>query len=81
MAEQTTSSIVVSADPAAIMGVISDFEAYPTWAQGVKKAQGRLRALLHAIETVAGELSLEAVLRNVVEAACELANAQYGALG
>jgi len=39
MAEQTTSSIVVSADPAAIMGVISDFEAYPTWAQGVKKAE------------------------------------------
>jgi ribosome-associated toxin RatA of RatAB toxin-antitoxin module len=39
MAEQTTSSIVVSADPAAIMGVISDFESYPSWAQGVKKAE------------------------------------------
>jgi carbon monoxide dehydrogenase subunit G len=39
MAEQTTSSIVVSADPAAIMGVICDFEAYPAWAQGVKKAE------------------------------------------
>jgi ribosome-associated toxin RatA of RatAB toxin-antitoxin module len=39
MAEQTTSSIVISADPAAIMGVIADFEAYPAWAQGVKKAE------------------------------------------
>ena len=39
MAEQTTSSIVVSADPASIMRVISDFESYPSWAQGVKKAE------------------------------------------
>jgi signal transduction histidine kinase len=50
-------------------------------AHGVKRAQGRLRALLRAIETVAGDLALEVVLRNVVEAACDLANAQYGALG
>jgi signal transduction histidine kinase len=47
----------------------------------VKRAQGRLRALLRAIETVSGELALEVVLRNVVESACELAGAQYGALG
>ena len=39
MAEQTTSSIVISADPAAVMAVISDFDAYPTWAQGVRKAE------------------------------------------
>ena len=39
MSEQTTSSIVIAADPAAVMAVISDFEAYPSWAQGVKKAQ------------------------------------------
>ena len=39
MAEQTTSSIVISADPASIMGVIADFEAYPVWAQGVKTAE------------------------------------------
>lgn len=38
MAEQTTSSIVIAADPAAIMAVIADFDAYPVWAQGVKKA-------------------------------------------
>jgi ribosome-associated toxin RatA of RatAB toxin-antitoxin module len=38
MAEQTTSSIVIDAEPAAVMAVISDFDAYPEWAQGVKKA-------------------------------------------
>ncbi len=50
-------------------------------AQGVQRAQGRLRGLLRAIETVNGDLALEQVLRNVVEAARELAGAQYGALG
>jgi hypothetical protein len=39
MAEQTTSSIVISADPAAVMAVISDFGSYPVWAQGVKRAE------------------------------------------
>ena len=38
MAEQTTSSIVISAEPAQIMGVIADFDSYPAWAQGVKTA-------------------------------------------
>ena len=38
MAEQTTSSISIAAGPAPIMAVISDFEAYPQWAQGVKVA-------------------------------------------
>ena len=50
-------------------------------AQDVKRAQGRLRALLHAIETVIGDLALETVLRNVVVSARELAHASYGALG
>ena len=50
-------------------------------ARDVQRVQGRLRALLRAIETVAGDLSLELVLRNVVESACQLAGAQYGALG
>lgn len=50
-------------------------------AEGVRRAQGRLRALLRAIETITGDLSLELVLRNIVEAACELAGARYGALG
>jgi hypothetical protein len=38
MAEQTTSSIVVDAAPADVMGVIADFEAYPEWAKGVTVA-------------------------------------------
>ena len=38
MAEQTTSSIVVNAEPADVMAVIADFDSYPEWAQGVKKA-------------------------------------------
>src|SRR5579875_1958957 len=50
-------------------------------AQEVKRAQGRLRALLGAIETITSDLSLEVVLRNIVAAACELAGARYGALG
>lgn len=50
-------------------------------ARGVQRSQGRLRALLRAIETVTGDLALEAVLHNVIEAACELAGARYGALG
>ena len=50
-------------------------------AQGVKQAQGRLRELLKAIELVTGDLSLEIVLRHVVEAACALGAARFGALG
>ena len=38
MAEQTTSSIIVEAPPAAVMAVIADFAAYPAWAKGVKVA-------------------------------------------
>jgi ribosome-associated toxin RatA of RatAB toxin-antitoxin module len=38
MAEQTTSSIVVDAPPAAVMAVIADFPAYPQWAKGVTTA-------------------------------------------
>lgn len=38
MAEQTASSIVISSDPATIMGVIADFPSYPGWAKGVRVA-------------------------------------------
>jgi ribosome-associated toxin RatA of RatAB toxin-antitoxin module len=38
MADQTTSSIMIAADPAAIMAVIADFDGYPRWARGVKSA-------------------------------------------
>jgi ribosome-associated toxin RatA of RatAB toxin-antitoxin module len=39
MADQSTQSIVVNADPEAIMDVIADFTAYPQWASAVKKAE------------------------------------------
>jgi hypothetical protein len=38
MAEQTTSSIVIEADPRTIMEVIGDFPSYPGWAKGVRVA-------------------------------------------
>ena len=38
MPEQTTSNIVISAEPADVMSVIADFASYPQWAQGVKSA-------------------------------------------
>ena len=39
MADQTTSSIRISAPAAAVMAVIADFESYPSWATGVKRAE------------------------------------------
>ena len=39
MADQTTSSIAITATPAQVMAVISDFEAYPEWAQGMKRVE------------------------------------------
>ncbi|VXC48877.1 SRPBCC family protein [Nocardioides sp. AX2bis] len=39
MAEQTTSSLVVEATPAEVMAVIADFESYPAWATGMKRAE------------------------------------------
>lgn len=37
MAEQTESSIVIDASPAAIMAVIADLPAYPEWSDGITK--------------------------------------------
>lgn len=39
MADQTTSSIVVEAEPVAVMAVIADFASYPEWAKGVKSTE------------------------------------------
>ena len=41
MADQTSSTILISAPPSAIMSVIADFPAYPDWAQGMRKAEVR----------------------------------------
>ncbi|HSV37904.1 MAG TPA: GAF domain-containing protein [Nocardioidaceae bacterium] len=50
-------------------------------AQDVMAAQNRLRGLLRANRSIIGDLALSTVLRSIVEAACELVNAKYGALG
>lgn len=39
MADQSTQSIFIAADPAAVMAVIADFDNYPVWAGSVKKAE------------------------------------------
>jgi len=44
-------------------------------------SQNRLRALLEASLAISSELSLDALLRRLVEAAAELTGARYGALG
>jgi signal transduction histidine kinase len=47
----------------------------------VSPDETRLRSLLDAIAAVTGELSLDAVLQRLAEAAVELTGARYGALG
>jgi signal transduction histidine kinase len=49
-------------------------------AQDVIAAQGRLRGLLAANRMIIGDLELPVVLRRIVEAACRLVDARYGAL-
>lgn len=50
-------------------------------AERVRLSQGRLRALLHAIQAVVEQRDLAVVLRQIVESALELVDAEYGALG
>jgi signal transduction histidine kinase len=50
-------------------------------AQDVMRTQTRLRELVAANATIIGDLALPVVLRRIVEAACRLANARYGAIG
>jgi len=50
-------------------------------AQDVRGAHDRLRGLLHANQSIISNLALETVLQRIVEAACELLEARYGALG
>ena len=39
MADQSTQSIDIDADPAAVMAVIADFENYPVWAGSIASVQ------------------------------------------
>jgi ribosome-associated toxin RatA of RatAB toxin-antitoxin module len=45
MADRTESSISIDAAPAAVMGVIADFAAYPEWTGAVKEVEIRRSAL------------------------------------
>ena len=49
--------------------------------EAVLDTRDRVDALLEAVVSVGSELELEAVLRRIVEAAVQLVDAQYGALG
>ncbi|GMA96925.1 hypothetical protein GCM10025881_37490 [Pseudolysinimonas kribbensis] len=50
-------------------------------AQRVLATQGRLRSLLRANRVVIEQLDIEEVLKHIVEAAIDLVDARYGALG
>ena len=50
-------------------------------AQQVLRTEGRLRSLVRANSLVVADLDLAQVLRRIAEAAVELVDAQYGALG
>ncbi|HET8969808.1 MAG TPA: SRPBCC family protein [Candidatus Nanopelagicales bacterium] len=39
MADRTESSIVIDAEPAAVMAVVADLTAYPQWSDGVKSVE------------------------------------------
>ena len=39
MADQSTQSITIHAEPASVMAVIADFDNYPVWTGSVKKAE------------------------------------------
>jgi GAF domain-containing protein len=50
-------------------------------AQEVRVAQARLQGLFEAGQSIIGDLDLTTVLRRIVQAACDLVDARYGALG
>jgi signal transduction histidine kinase len=73
--------------PAPVMGDVPNLELDELLkqligrAQDVVSTQGRLRGLLRANQSIVASLPLPLLLRRIVEAACELTQARYGALG
>ena len=61
-----------------IDGVLKGFVSR---AEELLQSQERMAGLLEAVVAVAEDLSLDAVLERVVESACRLLHARYGALG
>ena len=56
-------------------------EVLTSTSPGAPEESDRLRALLDAVVTIGSDLSLPDVLRRIVESACRLSGARYGALG
>ena len=75
----------LDAEPASLDGPRLELDQLLTQlvdrAQDVMAAQSRLRGLLRANRLIGADLALPVVLRRIVEAACELVHAPYGALG
>ena len=67
----------ISAEPM-IDGVLKGFVSR---AEELLQSQERMAGLLEAVVAVAEDLSLDAVLERVVQSACRLLHARYGALG
>lgn len=66
---------------AALLGLDELLSELIARAHDVRQAHERLRGLLDANRMIVGDLSLPAVLRRIIEAACGLVKARYGALG
>jgi signal transduction histidine kinase len=62
-------------------GAIPCKTAYAPAVEAVGPGETRLRSLLDVIAALTGELSLDALLERLVDAAVELTGARYGALG
>ena len=75
-----TSDPITFPDPAR-SDLETTIEQLVSQAQRVLATQGRLRSLLRANRLVVEELELTEVLRRIVEAALDLVDARYGALG
>lgn len=73
--------------PASLLPALSTLEVDELLGQVVDRVEDlrgtnrRMRMLLEAVITVGSDLSLPVLLRQIVEFACELVDARYGALG
>ncbi|MET1022314.1 MAG: GAF domain-containing protein [Arthrobacter sp.] len=56
-------------------------QGFVSRAEELLQSQERMAGLLEAVVAVSGDLSLDAVLERVVQSACGLLHARYGALG
>lgn len=75
---ESPSSAALESDGTRIDDLRREFVAR---ADELLQTQERIRGLVSAVVSIAEDLSLEAVLNRVVESACTLLRARYGALG